>query len=153
MQNKALVSIGSNATEALLLNQNNSNLSGAPSTTTIQNPDSYYFEEINKIMCPDSDILVQDNTNNTYEEDTYFCYNNGTNGNSKKLVQWKKVDGLWLNRHLTNSSEYKEINNNVCKVVTPGCDSFNPSQGCIVKCYLDNKSSSTYTANYLNLPK
>jgi hypothetical protein len=152
MQNKTLANIASNATHALLINENNSNLSGVPSVTIIQKPDSYYLQEINKITCPDSDILVQDNTYNTYEQDNYFCYNNGNKGDSKKLVQWKKVDGLWLNRHLTNSSEYKEMNNNVCKIVTPGCDSYNPSQGCVVKCYLDDKSTSVFTANYLNLP-
>jgi len=152
MQNKGKVGYGNHAVEARLVNDPDSNLRAIPSATTMQKPDSYYIQEINKVWCDSSDKLVQDNTNNTYEQDTYFCYNNGTNGNAKKLVQWKKVNGLWLQRHLTNSSEYKEINNHVCKVITPGCDSYNPSQGCVVKCFLDDKTSNTFTANYEALP-
>lgn len=150
MQNKVTEGISG---EVGLVDKPDSNLRDIPSATTMQKPDSYYISKINKIMCDDSDILVQDNTNNTYEEDNYFCYNNGTNGNAKKLVQWKKVDGLWIKRHLTNTSEYKEINNNVCKVITPACDSNNPSQNCQVKCFLDNKKSSVFTANYEVLPE
>jgi len=155
MQNKAAVGksgISGKLGEAAFVDQPDSNLRDVPSKTTMQKPDSYYITNINKIGCDDSDIIVQDNTNNTYEQDNYFCYNNGTNGNPKKLVQWKKVDGLWIQRHLTNTSEYKEINNNVCKVITPGCDSYNPSQNCQVKCFLDNKKSTVFTANYEVLP-
>jgi hypothetical protein len=153
MQSKTLVDIGSDATQVLIENQNNYNLTTTPSTTTVQKPDSYYIQEVNKIICNDSDMLVQDNTNNTYEQDTYFCYNNGINGNPKKLVQWKKVNELWLNRHLTNGSEYKEMDNNVCKIITPGCDSNNPSQGCEVKCFLNDKSTKVFTINYEVLHK
>jgi hypothetical protein len=149
MQNKAAVG---RANDAKFIDQSDSNLREIPTETNIQKPDSYYITSINKIMCADSDLLVQDNSNNTYEQDNYFCYNNGTNGDPKKLVQWKKVDGLWIKRHLTNTSEYKEINNNVCKVITPGCDSFNPSQDCQVKCFLDNKKNTVFTANYEALP-
>lgn len=149
MQNKAAVG---RANDAKFIDQSDSNLREIPTETNIQKPDSYYITSINKIMCEDSDLLVQDNSNNTYEQDNYFCYNNGTNGDPKKLVQWKKVEGLWIKRHLTNTSEYKEINNNVCKVITPGCDSFNPSQDCQVKCFLDNKKNTVFTANYEALP-
>ena len=148
MQNKARVGYSPNAGEAGFIDEVDLNLKGGPNQTSKQKSDSYYLQEINKVWCKDSDILVQDNSNNTYEEDTYFCYNNGTKGDPKKLVHWKKVNGLWLKRHLTNSSEYKEINNNVCKVITPGCDSFNPSQGCEVKCFSDDKTTSIFTANY-----
>jgi len=160
MHNKAEVGRSSTAGEAGFVNEkdsnlrgnpneNDSNLRGIPSEITMQKPDSYYLQEINKISCSDSDKIVQDNTHNTYEQDNFYCYSNGP---TKKLVQWKKVDGLWLGRHLTNSSEYKEINNNVCKVITPGCDSYNPSQGCVVKCFLDNKTTTEFTANYEVLP-
>lgn len=145
MQNKTLVNIASNATNALLPYVNDSNLNAIPSVTTMQKPDSYYLQEVNQVMCNNPDISLQDNLNNTYEQDNVYCYNNG---NSKKLVQWKKVDGLWLSRNLTNSSEYKVIDNNVCKVITPECDSSNPSQGCMVKCFLDDKTTKTFTANY-----
>jgi hypothetical protein len=143
---------GSNSSEARFVNDPDSNLSGGPNQLSMQKPDSQYIQQINKPMCKKNDILVQDNTNNTYEEDNMYCYNNGTKGDNKKLVQWKKVDGLWIGRHLTNSSEYKEINNQVCKVITPGCDSMNPSQDCQVKCFADDKSSNVYTANYVFLP-
>ena len=152
---KASVSNSSNSAEAAFVHENDSNLRGPnnPSVTLMQKPDSFYLQEVNKVSCNNSDKLVQDNSNNTYEQDNLYCYNNGSNGNAKKLVQWKKVDGLWIQRQLTNSSEYKEIDNTVCKVITPGCDSYNPSQGCVVKCFLDNKSTSTFTANYEVLPK
>jgi hypothetical protein len=152
MQNKSQEGYTKNLNEPGLATKPDSNLRDTPSKIISEKPDTYYLKEINKITCNNPDKLVQDNTNNTYEEDNYFCYNNGTNGSAKKLVQWKKVDGLWIQRHLTNSSEYKEINNNVCKVVTPGCDSYNPSQGCVVKCFLDNKTTNVFTANYEVLP-
>jgi hypothetical protein len=120
-----------------------------PNPVTLQKPDSYYLEELNKVVCPVTDILVNDNSNNTYEKDNFYCYNNGT---TKKLVQWKKVGDLWLSRHLTNTSEYKEIDGNVCKVVTEGCDAFNPVQGCNLKCFLNDKTTKTYSANYSALP-
>jgi hypothetical protein len=114
MQNKAAVG---RANDAKFIDQPDSNLREIPTETSIQKPDSYYIDSINKVVCADSDLLVQDNSNNTYEEDTYFCYNNGTNGNPKKLVHWKKVEGLWIKRHLTNSSEYKEINNTLINII------------------------------------
>lgn len=120
-----------------------------PNPVNKQKPDSYYLEEINKISCNNSDILVQDNSDNTYQNDNYYCYNNGP---TKKLVQWKKVDKLWVPKHLTHTSEYKEIAGTVCKVLTESCDSFNPSQGCNVKCFLDDKTVKTFTANYMALP-
>ena len=152
MQNKARVGYSPNSGEAGFIDEVDSNLKGGARQTSKEKPDSYYLKDINKIWCKDSDILVQDNTNNTYEQDNYYCYNNGSGSDPKKLVQWKKVDGLWIKRHLTNSSEYKEINNNVCKVITPGCDSFNPSQGCVVKCFSNDKTTNIFTANYEALP-
>jgi len=152
MQNKTTEGYSKYTAEAGFVEQPDSNLKGGSSNTTKQKPDLLYLKDINKIWCKEPDTLVQDNSNNTYESETYYCYNNGTNGNPKKLVQWKKVDGLWIKRHLTNSSEYKEINDNVCKVVTPGCDSFNPSQGCVLKCFLDDKTTNMFTANYEVLP-
>jgi len=153
MQNKSQVGYGNHSADAAFINESNSNLRALPIQTTMQKPDSFYIQEINKIFCENSDKLIQDNSTNTYENDNYYCYNNGTNGNAKKLVQWKQVDGLWIKRHLTNSSEYKEINNTVCKVITPGCDSQNPSQGCMVKCFLNDNSTNVFTANYEVLPK
>ena len=120
-----------------------------PNPVTLQKPDSYYLEELNKVVCPVTDILVNDNSNNTYEKDNFYCYNNGT---TKKLVQWKKVGDLWLSRHLTNTSEYKEVDGNVCKVVTESCDAFNPSQGCNLKCFLNDKTTKTFSANYSAFP-
>jgi hypothetical protein len=149
---RSRVGYGSNSSEAGFVNEPDSNLSGGSNKLSMQKPDSVYIQQINKPLCSKSDIVFQDNTNNTYEEDNMYCYNNGTNGEAKKLVQWKKVDGLWIGRHLTNSSEYKEINNQVCKVITPGCDSMNPSQGCAVKCFADDKSTSVFTADYVVLP-
>jgi len=118
--------------------ENNSNLTNYANTPK---PDSYYLAEINKISCNDSDILVEDNSNN------YYCINNGP---TKKLVQWKKVDNLWIPRNLTHTSEYKEIAGTVCKIVTENCDSFNPFQGCNVKCFLDDNTVKTFTANYMD---
>jgi hypothetical protein len=104
---------------------------------------------INKIWCKPTNILVQDNSDNTYQEDNYYCYNNG---DKKKLTQWKKVDGQWNSHHLTYSSEFKIINNNVCKVITGGCDGQNPSEGCNIKCFADDKSIKVYTTRYLAVP-
>jgi len=111
--------------------------------------DAEYIAELNKVSCNEGDILVEDDSNNSYEQNTLYCYNNGDN---KKLVQWKKVDGLWLSHNLTNTSEYKEVEGNVCKIETRGCDSRNPSQGCMMRCFLNDKTSVTYNANYLAFP-
>jgi hypothetical protein len=128
--------------------ENDSNLRDIqPNTITVQKPDSYYLEENNKIWCKGADdVLIQDNSNNTYEEDNYYCINNGE---KKKLVQWKKVGGLWLKHHFTNTSQYKEINNNVCKIISDSCDSYNPSQDCMLRCYADDGSTTTYKADYI----
>ena len=154
MQDKARETyvVNGKAIEAGYVNEPDSNLRGTPSVTTKSKPDAEYILEINKIGCDASDNLVKDNSNNTYEQDNYYCYNNGTTGAPKKLVQWKKVDGLWIPRNFTNSSEYKEVNNTVCKVITPGCDSMNPAQKCIIKCFNNDKTSTSYTANYQALP-
>jgi hypothetical protein len=145
---KAGVDYPHNSAEAKFINEKDSNLRDIPVNTSMQKPDSQYLQDVNKISCDNNDILVQDNSNNSYQQDNYYCYNN----NNKKLVQWKKINGLWVQRHLTNSSEYKEINNNVCKVITPGCDSMNPAQGCQVKCFLNDKTTQVFTANYDVLP-
>ena len=34
-----------------------------PNPVTLQKPDSYYLEEVNKVVCPVTDILVNDNSN------------------------------------------------------------------------------------------
>ena len=153
MQNKATEGYSANYTgnaiEAGFVNEPDSNLRGTPSVTTKSKSDLEYIQEINKLSCDNSDILVQDNSSNTYEQDNYYCFNNGS---TKKLVQWKKVEGLWIQHHFTNSSEYKEVNNTVCKVITPGCDAMNPAQGCMVKCFNNDKTFSTYTADYQVLP-
>ena len=114
---------------------------------TRQKPDSFFLAEVNKISCNDSDVLVQDNSNNTYQKDNVYCINNGP---TKKLVQWKKVDELWIPHTLTNTSEYKEVDDKVCKVISEGCDSYNPAQECMLKCFNNDKTTVTYKANYLN---
>jgi hypothetical protein len=116
---------------------------------TRSKPDAEYIAELNKVSCAKDAILVEDDSNNSYEQKNIYCYNNGDN---KKLVQWKKVDGLWLSRNLTNTSEYKEVNGNVCKIETRGCDAYNPSQGCVMKCFLNDKTSTTFSANYMAFP-
>jgi hypothetical protein len=129
--------------------EDDSNLRGLKlNVVTKPKPDSYFLTEVNKVMCESGDTLVRDNSNNTYANDNYYCFNNGSKDMPKKLVQWKKVDDLWLPRHLTNTSEYKEIDGNVCKVITESCDSNNPSQNCMIKCFLNNKTVKTFTANY-----
>jgi hypothetical protein len=116
-----------------------------PNVITRSKPDSYYLAEINKISCEDTDNLVQDDTNKNIS----YCYNNKGN---KKLVQWKKVEDLWISRNIKNSSEYREVNGNVCKIVTESCDARNPSQGCMLKCILSDKTFKTYSANYMAFP-
>lgn len=118
--------------------ENDSNLRGIPSVTTMSKPDSQYIQELNQIVCNSPDTLIQDNSNNTYEQDTLYCFNNGE---KKKLVQWKKVDNLWINRNLTNGNEYKEVDGKVCKIITPGCDSNNTSEKCELKCFIDDKTT------------
>jgi hypothetical protein len=120
-----------------------------PNVITKPKPDSFYLEEVNKIVCDPSNILVQDITNKTYEKDNYYCYNNGAD---KKLVQWKKVEDLWIPRNLTNTSEYKEVEGNVCKILTESCDAQNPSQSCAMRCFLNDKTVKTFTANYMAFP-
>lgn len=110
-----------------------------PNVITRSKPDSYYLEEVNKISCRDVDTLVQDDKN------VYYCFNNGEN---KKLVKWTRVYDLWIPKHLTNTSEYKEVEGNVCKIMTESCDSHNPSQDCQMKCFVNDKTVKTYTANY-----
>lgn len=128
--------------------ENNSNLRDIkPNVVTRQKPDSFFLAEVNKISCNDSDVLVQENSNNTYQKDNFYCINNGE---TKKLVQWKKVDELWLPRNLTNTSEYKEIDGKVCKVISESCDSYNLTQECMLKCFNDDKTVVTYKADYLN---
>lgn len=130
--------------------ENDSNLRGiSQNVITKPKPDSFYLAEVNKIVCGEGDILLQDNSNNTFEKDNYYCYNNGP---VKKLVQWKMVEDLWIPRNLTNTSEYKEVNGNVCKIVSQSCDSFNPSEGCMLKCFLNDKTDKTFTAKYLAFP-
>ena len=127
-----------------------SNLRGIePNVITKPKPDSYYLEENNKIVCGTNDILVQDVSSKVDAKDNFFCYNNGEN---KKLVQWKKIDNLWISHTLTNTSEYKEVDGNVCKVVTESCDVRNPSDKCVMKCFLNDKSVRTFTANYQAFP-
>lgn len=126
--------------------ENNSNLRDIqPNVITRSKPDSYYLSQINKITCEDTDNLVQDDTN----KNIYYCYNNK---GDKKLVQWKKVEDLWIPRNVKNSSEYKEVNENVCKIVTESCDAYNPSQGCMLKCMLNDKTFKIYSANYMAFP-
>ena len=128
--------------------ENDSNLRGIKtSEVTRQKPDSFFLGEVNKISCNDSDILVQDNSNNSYQKDNFYCFNNGS---TKKLVEWKKVDELWLPRNLTNTSEYKEIEGKVCKVITENCDAYNPTNDCMLKCFNNDKTTVTYKADYLN---
>ena len=130
--------------------ENDSNLRDIKSNViTVSKPDSFYLAEVNKIVCNSTDILFQDNSTNTYEKDNYYCYNNGKNGENKKLVQWKRVEDLWISHNLTNTSEYKEVNGNVCKIITEGCDSHNPVEGCMLKCFQNDKTTSTFTAKYL----
>lgn len=123
--------------------ENDSNLRAIPSTTVMQKPDSYYLSEVNKVSCDDSNLLLQDNLNSNI----YYCYNNGP---AKNLVEWKKVEDLWIPRKLTNTSQYKEVNGNVCKIMTNNCDSQNPSQDCMLKCFLNDKTSTTFKVNYMN---
>jgi hypothetical protein len=126
--------------------KDNSNLRNIqPNIITKSKPDAYYLAEVNKIWCKDDNNLVQDDSN----PNVYYCYNNGDN---KKLVQWKKIDDLWIPKRMTHTSEYKEVDGNVCRIVTESCDSRNPSQGCMMKCFLDNKTVKTYTANYNAFP-
>jgi hypothetical protein len=125
--------------------EDDSNLRGTPSVTTKQKPDSYYLELVNQISCDVTDTLVQDDKN----KDVSYCVNNGS---TKRLVQWTKVEDLWIPKHLTNSSQYKEVNGNVCKIVTDSCDSYNPSPDCMLKCFLNDKTISTYKANYMAFP-
>lgn len=120
-----------------------------PNLVTIPKSDADYIAELNKVVCDTGDILIEDNSSNSYEQSNFYCYNNGA---TKKLVQWKKVDGLWLPRNLAHTSEYKEVDGNVCKIVTPGCDAFNPTQGCMMKCMLNDKTTKTYSANYMAFP-
>jgi hypothetical protein len=130
--------------------EDDSNLRGIQPNEIIKSkPDSYYLEQNNKIVCDSGDILVQDITKNKDPNDNHYCYNNGEN---KKLVQWKKVDNLWISRTLTNTSEYKEVDGNVCKIVTEACDAYNPSDKCVLKCFLNDKSVKTFTANYQAFP-
>ena len=114
---------------------------------TRSKPDAEYIAELNKVSCAKDAILVEDDSNNSYEQKNIYCYNNGDN---KKLVQWKKVDGLWLSRNLTNTSEYKEIDGKVCKVITENCDTHNPTNDCMLKCFNNDKTIVTYKADYLN---
>jgi hypothetical protein len=125
--------------------EDDSNLRGIPSATVLQKPDSYYLSEVNKIVCEDSNMLIQDIEN----KNNYFCVNNGP---VKKLVEWKKIDDLWIPHHLTNTSQYKEVDGKVCKIVSDSCDAFNPSQDCMLKCFLNDKTSTTYKANYMAFP-
>jgi len=128
--------------------EDDSNLRGIqPNVITKSKPDSYYLEQNNKIVCDSADILVKDISNDA--KDKFLCYNNGEN---KKLVQWSKVENLWLSRNLTYSSEYKEVDGNVCKIVTESCDAQNPSDKCVMKCFLNDKSVKTFTANYQAFP-
>jgi len=125
--------------------EDDSNLRGIVNTVIKQKPDSYYLQDVNKIMCKDADTLVQDSN----DKNIYYCYNNG---NNKKLVQWTNVKDLWIPHRLTHTSEYKEVSGNVCKVITPGCDSMNPSQNCTIQCFKNDKTNKKYTANYQSLP-
>jgi hypothetical protein len=126
--------------------EDDSNLRGIPTITTNQKPDSYYLELVNQITCDIGDTFVQDEK----DKNIGYCLNNGS---TKKLVQWTKVEDLWIPKHLTNSSQYKEVNGNVCKIVTDSCDSYNPSQDCMLKCFLNDKTTITYIANYMAFPK
>jgi hypothetical protein len=126
--------------------ENDSNLRDVQSNTiTKSKPDSFYLAEVNKIMCDEVDTLVNDDSN----KNIYYCYNNSTN---KKLVKWTRVNDLWIPKHLTHTSEYKEVDGNVCKIMTESCDSYNPSQDCQMKCFLNDKTVKTYTANYRAFP-
>jgi len=125
--------------------EDDSNLRGIPNQVTKQKPDSYYLQEVNQIWCKDSNILAQDKN----DKNTFYCF---SNGEKKKLVEWKKVDDLWIPRRLTHTSEYKEVNGNVCKIMTPGCDSKNPSQNCVITCFNNDKTTNSFTANYQSLP-
>jgi len=128
--------------------ENDSNLRGIqPNVITNPKPDSYYLAENNKIVCQDVDKLVHDDN---FDSKILYCYNNG---DKKKLVEWKNVNSVWTPKYITHSSEYKEINGSVCKVISESCDSNNPYQGCQLKCFLDDLSTKVYTANFIALPK
>ena len=129
--------------------ENSSDLRGIqPNVITRTKPDSEYLAENNKLLCKEIDTLVQDEN----DKNVYYCYNNGVNGANKKIVQWKKVEDLWIPKHVTHTSEYKQVDGNVCRIVTESCDSRNPSQNCMMKCFLNDKTVKTYTANYMAFP-